>query len=246
MDSRSAPRASKGPAEAGPLRRHALRIAETLLVGATGGIIFNAARFPAGWLAGAMVFCAAAALLGRPVGLPRPLARVFYVIVGIALGSVVNPVAVRGIAAWPLSIALVALVMTCVTVATMTYLRRIHGWDAMTALFAGFPGAMAHAAEEDCDIRAIAIVQTMRVVILTIGVPAALAALGLTGAGRLVARATSFADAPGELILLLLASVAAGLGLLRLGLPGGLLIGPMVVWPFSMAAALSPWRCPFG
>lgn len=24
----------------------------------------------------------------------------------------------------------------------MTYLRRVHGWDGMTALLAGFPGAL--------------------------------------------------------------------------------------------------------
>jgi membrane AbrB-like protein len=250
MDSRSAPQASKRPGAAGRFSRPWVRIGETLLLGAAGGLIFDAARFPAGWLAGAMVFCAAAALLGRPVGLPRPVARVFYVIVCIALGSVVDPATVRGVAAWPLSIALVALAMTCVTLATMTYLRRVHGWDRMTALFAGYPGAlaqvMAHAAEEDCDIRAVAVVQTIRVVILTIGIPAALAAFGLTGAGSLAARATSFADAPLQLSLLVLVSVAAGLGLLRLGLPGGLLIGPMIVSAVLhgsglVSAALPAW-----
>ncbi|MFY9828183.1 MAG: AbrB family transcriptional regulator [Rhodoplanes sp.] len=233
MTSCSESAASKRLAGAGRLRRDSLQAAETLLIGAAGGVIFTAARFPAGWLAGAMVFCAAAALLGRPLGLPRPVARLFSIIVGIALGSVVNPATLRGIAAWPLSVALVALAMACVTVATMTYLHRVHGWDGMTALLAGFPGAlgqvMAYAAEEDCDIRAIAIVQMMRVVILAVGVPAALAALGLTGAGGLAVGATSVLDAPGELVLLILACVAVGLALVRLGLPGGLLIGPMIV-----------------
>src|SRR5271157_667575 len=188
---------SKRLAEAGWLRRDSLQTAETLLIGAAGGVIFTVARFPAGWLAGAMIFCATAALLGRPPGLPRPVARFFSVIVGMALGSVVNPVTLGGVVAWPLSVALIALAMACVTVATMTYLRRVHGW--MTAMLAGFPGAleqvMAYAAEEDCDMRAIAIVQMMRVAILTIGIPAALAALGLTAADRSVVQATSILGA---------------------------------------------------
>jgi membrane AbrB-like protein len=240
--------ASKRLAGAGQLRRDSLQAAETLLIGAAGGAIFTAARFPAGWLAGAMVFCAIAALLGRPLGLPRPVPRVFFVILGIALGSVVNPATVRGIAAWPLSVAVVALAMACVTVATMTYLRRVHGWDTMTAFLGGFPGAlgqvMAYAAEEDCDIRAIAIVQMMRVFILAVGVPAALAALGLTGADRLAVGGTSVLDAPGQLVFLVLACIAAGLGLVRLGLPGGLLIGPMVVSAILHGSGLVSVRLP--
>lgn len=113
MTSCSESAASKRLAGAGRLRRNSLQAAETLLIGAAGGVIFTAARFPAGWLAGAMVFCAAAALLGRPLGLPRPVARLSSIIVGIALGSVVNPATLRGIAAWPLSVALVALAMAC-------------------------------------------------------------------------------------------------------------------------------------
>ncbi|MFO1100998.1 MAG: AbrB family transcriptional regulator [Xanthobacteraceae bacterium] len=233
MTSCSESPSSERLAEAGWLRRDSLQAAETLLIGAAGGAVFAAARFPAGWLAGAMIFCAAAALLGRPLGVPRPVARFFSVIVGMALGGVVNPVTLHGVAAWPLSVALIALAMACVTFATMTYLRRVHGWDGMTALLAGFPGAlgqvMAYAAEENCDMRAIAIVQMMRVAILTIGVPAALAALGLTAADRGVVQATGIFDAPGELVLLIVACVAAGFILVRLGLPGGLLIGPMVV-----------------
>jgi uncharacterized membrane protein AbrB (regulator of aidB expression) len=56
MDPGSAPQVSKG-AGGGSLRRDSRRIAETLLIGAIGGIIFTAVRFPAGWLAGPMVFC---------------------------------------------------------------------------------------------------------------------------------------------------------------------------------------------
>ena len=233
MDSGSVPRARKG-IDFSSLRWNSRRVAETLLIGAIGGIIFDAVRFPAGWLAGAMVFCAGAALAGRPIGLPRPVARVFSVIVGMALGSVVSPAAMRGIGTWPTSIALLALAMVCVVVATMSYLQRVHGWDAMTALFAAYPGALAqvmtHAAEEDCDLRAVAVVQMIRVAMLTIGIPAALAAFGLTASvGPVAVKAAGLTEAPGEFAVLIASSVAVGLGLLRLGMPGGLLIGPMLV-----------------
>ena len=48
-----------------------------------------------------MIFVAAAALFGRPMRVPLPLARVCYVIVGILLGTVVTPETLHGVAAWP-------------------------------------------------------------------------------------------------------------------------------------------------
>jgi uncharacterized membrane protein AbrB (regulator of aidB expression) len=57
-----------------PSLRHTF---ETLLIAGTGGFLFDLAKFPAGWLAGAMVLTATAALVGRPLGLPDNLARAF-------------------------------------------------------------------------------------------------------------------------------------------------------------------------
>ena len=209
-----------------------LRLAESSLIAAAGGILFNAAGFPAGWLAGSMVFAGAAALMGRPIFMPTLLARTFYVILGISIGGVVTPQTLTGMASWPLSIVLVCVAMACVTAGTTAYLRNAYGWDSQTALFAGIPGAlsqvMALAAERDVDLRAIAIVQTMRVVILAVCVPAALGLFGIAGPTRLPTGAMAIADAPAEFVGLVLVSAIIGVGLLRLGFPGGLIFGPMV------------------
>jgi membrane AbrB-like protein len=208
-------------------------VAETLLVAAAGGFLLDLARFPAGWLAGAMLATAAAALAGRPIVVPMPLARIFFVTVGLSIGGVVTPETLRGIATWPFSIVLVSLAMACITVSTMGYLRRLHGWDPLTAMFAAVPGGLSQvialAALERCDLRAIAIVQTIRVVILAVGIPAGLALLGLAGPARLPAGTVGIFQAPGELAVLLLASLAFAFALVRLGFPGGLIFGPMVV-----------------
>ena len=79
--------------------------------------------------------------------------------------------------------------------ATSSYLRFVHGWDAQSALFGASPGALAQvmtlAAEYKADLRAIAIVQTMRVVALTMGIPAGLSFFGLTVEGGGSWRASS-------------------------------------------------------
>ncbi len=56
-----------------------------------------------------MLAVAIAALAGRPMQVPLPLARVCFVLIGILLGAVVTPETLRGIATWPLSIALLAV-----------------------------------------------------------------------------------------------------------------------------------------
>ena len=85
---------------------------------------------------------AAAALLGRPVRVPVPLARIGYVLIGILLGAVVTPETVKGFTAWPVSIALVMVAAVCMMLATATYLRMVHGWDRLSALLGASPGSM--------------------------------------------------------------------------------------------------------
>ncbi len=209
------------------------RTIETLLIAGIGGFLFNLAKFPAGWIAGSMIFCAAAALAGRPLGLPHNLARAFYIVLGMSIGAVATPQTVLGMTAWPLSIAAVTVAMGAATLGTAVYLKRVHGWDTLTAVFGGIPGGlsqvMALAADQGLELRGIAIVQSMRVVILAVCVPAGLGLAGFAGPPRLPVGSVAIMDAPWELVLLIGLSVTVALALLRAGFPGGLIFGPMVV-----------------
>jgi uncharacterized protein len=232
-------------------QRHKFRnLVESLLIGGIGGFVLDAAKFPAGWLAGAMLLTAVAALLGRPIYVPQPLARAFFIILGISIGGVVTPETVKGMATWPFSLFMVCVAMGAATLGTVTYLTRVHGWNTITAIFAGVPGGlsqvMALAAEqENCDVRGVAIVQTLRVVILAIGVPAVLSALGIAGPARLPAGALAIADAPLQFALMVGGCFAAALGLLRLGFPGGLIFGPMVLSAVLHGGAFVSVTMPF-
>jgi membrane AbrB-like protein len=207
---------------------------ESLLIGGIGGFLLDAAKFPAGWLAGSMLFTAAAALLGRPIHVPVLLARAFFIILGISIGGVVTPETVKGMATWPFSLFMVSVAMAAATLGTVTYLTRVHGWNTITAIFAGVPGGLSQvmalaAQQENCDVRGVAIVQTLRVVILAVGVPAILSAFGIAGPARLPAGALAIVDAPLQFTLLVGSCVAVAFGLTRLGFPGGLIFGPMVL-----------------
>src|SRR5690348_17648322 len=114
---------------------------------------------------------------------PVPLMRTIFVLLGISLGSVMTPEMLHGMAKYPLSIAVLLLAMACIGLAGAAYLQIVHGWDRVSAYLASAPGGMSQvlavAVEVGGDLRAIAIVQSMRVVIIAVGLPSGLSLLGL-------------------------------------------------------------------
>ena len=87
-------------------RRDLIQIGETLTIGAAGGIGFSLIGLPAGLVSGSMLAVAAAALVGRPMKVPMPLARICFIMIGMLLGAVVTPETLKGIATWPASVAI--------------------------------------------------------------------------------------------------------------------------------------------
>src|SRR5947207_269649 len=144
---------------------------ETLVIGAAGGLLFLWLNLPGGLISGAMATVGIAALAGRPVTMPPILTQSVLVLLGITLGSLVSRQLIQHMSAYPLTIGLLALATFCSTFGSSLYLQRVHGWDQTSALLAGSPGALSQitmlAAEKGADVAGIAVVQTMRVSILT-------------------------------------------------------------------------------
>lgn len=205
-------------------------VLETLLIGAAGGALFHWARLPGGLITGAMIAVAATGLAGRRMGLPQPLAHVILMTLGLSLGALVSPEMIRNLAAYPITIALLAAATFCATFGSGFYLQRVHGWDRTSALLAGSPGALSQiimlATERNADVPGIAVVQTVRVMILTAAVPLLLAVSGMAGQDAL--------PSPGAIAspLGLLGVVAAGGGvalLLRwVNFPASWMFGAML------------------
>jgi membrane AbrB-like protein len=208
------------------------RVAETLAVAATGGLALGLLGMPAGFLSGSILAVACASLAGRAMLIPTPLMRALLVLIGMSLGAVVTPATLNGMATYPLSIAALIVAMAAISFSGAAYLRIVHGWDTVTAYLAAAPGGLSQvmglAAELDADLRAIAIVQTVRVVIVAVGLPAGLSMFGLVG------HVTGSVGGPfnpallDELAILVVASTVAALIAYRIGFPGGLLFGAML------------------
>lgn len=207
-----------------------LRAAEALAIGAAGGFIFNYFSLPAGFLSGAMLAVAIMALAGRPLTMPQPLMHVMTCTLGITLGSAMTPEMMHGMTAYPLSLTMLGLGTAAVTLGSMLYLKYMHGWTALSALLGATPGALsqmvAMALETRSDQVGVAIVQTLRVVLLAVFLPMTLAMAGLSVSGPGMSRlaVTDMSSLP----LLIGLSVASGYLFHRMKFPGGWLFGAMV------------------
>jgi len=232
-----------------PAPRALFETAETLAIALAGGVAFTALGLPAGLVSGSVLAVATAALLRRPVRVPLDLARIAQVVIGVLLGAVVTPETLRGVTAWPVSIALLMLASIAMIVATTSYLRVVHRWDPLSALLGASPGSMAQvialSTELGGDLRAIAIVQTVRVLLLVIGLPNGLALFGLVVPAVPVPRGPSGEAVLGQMILLAAVSSVCAYAFLRLRFPGGLLFGAMagsaILHGTGLINAVLPW-----
>jgi len=207
----------------------------TLALGGLGGTLFFAAGLPASWLAGAMIFVAAAALARLPVRLPDRMRDGFFVILGLSMGGGVMPDVVDRIARWPLTMALLAVTLVLVTAATYVFLLRFARWDRESAFLGAIPGAlsfvMAIAADRKADQARIAASQTVRLVVLVSVLP--LVITSTASHGPQSAAPIVYPDWI-EGGILLIACVAASFLAVRLRVPGGWLTGA-----FFMSSAIN-------
>jgi len=224
-------------------------LAETLAIAAAGGAALGLIGVPAGWLSGSILAVAGSSLAGRPMLIPTLLMRAIFVLIGISLGAVVTPETLHGMATYPVSIAVLILAMALISFGGAGYLRLIHHWGNVDAYLAAAPGGMSQVlalgAELGGDLRAIAIVQSIRVVVIAVGLPAGLSMLGLVGhAPPRVTGALSIGVLD-ELAILVAASTVVAIIAYRIRFPGGLLFGAMltsaVLHGSGLIHAVMPW-----
>jgi hypothetical protein len=213
-----------------PSRAKTLNVLETLVIGTGGGAFFLWANLPGGLISGAMITVGIAAIAGRPLTMPPILTQTVLVLLGISLGSMVSRQLVQHMGAYPLSIGLLALATFCSTFGSSVYLQRVHGWDRTSAFLAGSPGALSQitmlAHERGADVSAIAVVQTMRVIILTAALPLLLSLTGIAASSQ-PAAAMAVAS-PLELGELIASAVALALLLRLLNFPASWMFGAMI------------------
>ncbi|MBP2547994.1 membrane AbrB-like protein [Neorhizobium galegae] len=209
----------------------------TLVLGALGAIVAGTLGLPAPFLIGPALFVTIGSLSGRRLLVPLALRNACFVVVGMSMGAGVTPEVVTAAAAWPASFAMVIVISIVLLLSAQALLRRVFHYDRMTALLAACPGHLSYvlslAADTRGDLASIGIIQSVRVLALTLLVPLIVELSGASGAGAVV-----LPQAMGLAPLVVLGVLAGVCGLifLRLKVPAALLVGGMAV---SILAHLS-------
>jgi membrane AbrB-like protein len=201
----------------------------TLATGAAGAALAIALHVPAPFLTGPALAVTLTALAGQQVGVPARLRDACFVLIGINMGGGVTPEAVETAARWPLSLVVLAVGIVAILVLGARLLRRLFGFDRMSALLAATPGHLSFVLSLSSDVKAdlprVTMIQTLRVLSLTLIVPFIAPLLGHGDLPALPPRGPDMALV--ILVPLVGLSLLCGQVLARLRAPAGLLLGGM-------------------
>jgi len=216
-----------GWSHASAWRRGALGLAAA----AAAGALFYALHSPLPWMIGPLLTLALLRVAGAPVAAPPGARQVGQWIIGTTLGLYFTPAVMTAVARlWPLlaAAAVFAIVVGYVGGIALASLART---DRTTGIFASVPGGAAEMAilgeRFGARVDQVAAAQSLRILLVVVIVPYAFAWIGVHGADPYVPGMTHVAW-PG-LAVLLVATLAAGFVVHRIGLPNAFVLGPLAV-----------------
>lgn len=228
----------------------------SLILAYLGAKVFQAVSLPLPWMLGPLFVFAILAFfrvqpLGLKPGLPATSRLIFIPVVGVMIGASVTTEIFAEVARWWPSLLLVLPYMTVAQLLNAQILRRAGGYDPATAFFAASPGgiveavligeanggngplmAIQHFARVTLAVSAIPLLLS-----LELGAPVGSAA-GVTGASQ--AGSLSLMDA----LLLLLAGAIGAFVALRLHIPAGTMVGPILLSGALHAAGITDAQIP--
>jgi hypothetical protein len=200
----------------------------TILIAALGGLAATLLGLPAGWLMGGALAVTVAAMAGVPVAMPGRVRDVAFVLIGMSMGASVAPDSLTLLRSWPISLLGLAVELVVIIALTGWMLTKLFRLDPGTAYLSSFPGhlsfVMSIASAGVGDARQIAIIQVIRIFMLTIVVPLGSVFLPIDHFAAPVP--TSFLSL-WELLALAGGCVLVGLVFIRLKIPAGLVLGSM-------------------
>ncbi len=225
------------------------RFAFTLALGLASGLLFQSLGTPLPWMMGPMIACTIAALLKLPIAAPPVIRPPMTMVLGVMLGSAFSPELVARIPQWwPATLGLLGFMLAC-GLSAVWYFRAVGGYDRTTSYFAGMPGGLVEMVtvgeERGGDARVIALVHTVRILLIVMTVPFAVQWFGGVSLNRTAGAASVFSTPFITEVWLLGCGLAGALIGHLLRLPAQNLLGPMLVSAVVHVLGWSDFKPPF-
>jgi membrane AbrB-like protein len=213
----------------------------TLGIGAVGGMALKAFDAPVPFMLGSFLACTVAALLRLPVRLPA-WARLFAIpAIGVMLGSYFTVDVISSALRWWDGVAATLLVVAIAIFVGVRLFRAVAGVDPLTALLSSVPGGAAEmtmlAEHYGVNTRIVAMSQTSRVAITAFCISIG---LWISGYGGLALPSRShYALGATDWAVLIACAFAGALAALRLRIPAGAMLGPLVLSAAAHASGMT-------
>lgn len=225
-----------------------------LAIGTLGGEAAYALSLPLPFMIGSLMATAAVAILAParfPEGylFPNKFRTTVITLIGVAIGSRVSPEVLSGAAVYIPSLLAILLFVPLSHMAGYRILRHAGGYDRTDAFFGAAPGGFVEsitmAEEAGADIRHVAMLHFLRIILVIVIVPFLMSlylghAVGSAQGARL--GDTGF-DATGLAIAVAAAGVGYGLGQI-VHLPARHIIGPIIVAAILAGGGLAQPQVP--
>ena len=200
-----------------------------------GATLFQALGVPAGPLVGSTIAVTGLAAGGLSPKVPATLRNLGFTAIGVTLGAGVTTHFLTDVLRFPASLLALTITMVAVMMISSTVLKRFFGVSGGTAVLATSPGALSYslslAADRPAakiDIPFVMVLQSLRLLIITIALPplVALVERGTGGGGAAFVRHTlSF---PVSIVLIAVAAVGGYL-FDRFRIPAAFLLAGVII-----------------
>ena len=214
--------------------------------GTLGSLFGWGLALPAPFLMGPVIVSTLFAILRTGFSVPEQIKQISFILIGISVGSNVTPEALLSISRWPLSILLMILSVITIIFLCKIILQNFFGMDKKSSLLASTPGHLSFVlmlgTETKADTTKIAIIQSIRVLALTIITPVIVVLY--SGSELNDANLQREIMNSGSLVALCLLSIIGGLLLKVLNFPAPFLIGAMLISALSHGTNLTPGYVP--
>ncbi|MEM8840946.1 MAG: AbrB family transcriptional regulator [Pseudomonadota bacterium] len=214
----------------------------TVLIGSAGAGLAWLVSFPVYLLTGPALAASLAGMAGMRLVIAPPLRDAAFLVIGIGIGTGVDGRAANAVLHWPVAFVVLAAMLFAILLVCRALLSRYFGFDAKSAVLAASPGHLSYVLglglAVDADIGRVAVVQSFRLLVLTLCVPFVAMLFGMQGGGSILPMGAPMSGA--HLAVLLVLAMAIGFGLQRLRVPAALLIGAMGLSSVTHLTDLTP------
>lgn len=147
----------------------------TLVLGAAGAYGASWLGIPAPWLTGPTLVVTLTALCRVHMVVPNLMRDACFLIIGMTMGAGITPETIATAQQWPITIVALCVGLAVIIFVGSFALRHVLSFDRETAFLSSIPGHLSYvlglSTDTKADIATVSIIQSLRVLFLTLAVP---------------------------------------------------------------------------